>query len=101
MAPAKAAAEAAFGPNPQYAVLGPDGSFEVDIDGRVTRTEFPKHDLERLELEAFAAAAAGAAPYPVPVGEVLHGVAVMQAAFQSAARDGARIQVEQTPEPTR
>lgn len=73
----------------------------ADIDGRVTRTEFPKLDLERLELEAFAAAAAGGAPYPVPVGEALHGVAVMQATFESAAHDSARIPVEQTPEPTR
>jgi hypothetical protein len=31
-AASKAAAEAAFGPNPQYAVLAADGSFEVELD---------------------------------------------------------------------
>ena len=66
----------------------------ADIDGRVTRTEYPPCDIERLELEAFAAAIAGHAAYPVPPEEAVHGVAVMQAAFQSAARDGERIAVE-------
>jgi predicted dehydrogenase len=65
----------------------------ADIDGKVTRREFPKVDAERLELEAFAAAAAGKAPYPVGVEEAIHGVAVMQAAIESAARDGERVMI--------
>jgi predicted dehydrogenase len=66
-----------------------------DIDGKVTRTEYPHTDIERSELEAFARAAERKAGYPVPVDEVVHGIAVMQAAIQSAARDGERIPVQQ------
>lgn len=66
-----------------------------DIDGRVSRAEFPAVDAERLELEAFAEAAAGKKPYPVTPQEAIHGVAVMQAAIRSAARDGERVSVEQ------
>ena len=69
----------------------------ADIDGRVTREEFPKVDIERLELEAFAGAAAGKAKYPVSAEEAIHGVAVMQAAIQSAARDGERVSIQPVP----
>jgi predicted dehydrogenase len=62
-----------------------------DIEGTVSRTEFPKVDIERLELEAFAEAIAGLAPYAVPVPEAIHGVAVMQAAIESAAKNGERV----------
>jgi predicted dehydrogenase len=64
-----------------------------DIDGRLERTEYPATDIERSELEAFARAAEGRAAYPVAVDDVVHGIAVMQAAIQSAARDGERIPV--------
>lgn len=67
-----------------------------DIDGRVTRQEFPPTDIERSELEAFAEAVEGKAPYPVPVAEVLHGIAVMEATFRSAVRDGERVTVQPT-----
>jgi predicted dehydrogenase len=67
-----------------------------DIDGRVTREEFPPTDMERRELEAFAAAIEGKAPYPVPVEQVLHGIAVMQATFRSAVHDGERVTVQPT-----
>lgn len=65
-----------------------------DIDGRVSRAEFPAVDAERLELEAFAQAVSEGRPYPVTPEEAIHGVAVMQAAFQSAERDGERVPVE-------
>lgn len=68
-----------------------------DIDGRVQRTEYPPCDAERLELAAFAAAASGGAPYPVPLEEVVHGIAVMEAAFHSAARGGERVPVPSFP----
>ena len=67
-----------------------------DIDGKVSRTEYPATDIERRELESFAAAAAGKGAYPVPIPEVLHGIAAMEAAIHSAARDGERIAVQQT-----
>lgn len=65
-----------------------------DIDGKVRRIEYPRFDIERAELEAFADAVAGSALYPVPVEQAIHGVAVMQAAIRSAARDGERVAVE-------
>jgi len=55
-----------------------------DIDGRVRRVEYPKVDIERAELEAFADAVAGIAVYPVPVEDAIHGIAVMEAAIRSA-----------------
>ena len=64
-----------------------------DIDGRVTRQEFPSTDIERRELEAFADAIEGRSPYPVPIDEAVHGIAVMEAAIQSATRDGDRVAV--------
>lgn len=65
-----------------------------DIDGRVSRAEYPRIDIERLELEGFAEAAAGRGRYPVPVDEAVHGIAVMEAAIRSAAQDGERIAVQ-------
>ncbi|HKQ28209.1 MAG TPA: Gfo/Idh/MocA family oxidoreductase [Burkholderiales bacterium] len=64
-----------------------------DIDGQVQRTEFPKVDIERLELEAFADAVAGKAKYPVSAEEAVHGVAVMEAAIRSAAHGGDRVRI--------
>jgi predicted dehydrogenase len=66
----------------------------ADVNGQVTRQEFPTVGIERLELEAFAAAVAGDANYPVSADEAVHGVAVMQAAFHSAARDGERVHIK-------
>lgn len=65
-----------------------------DIEGRVQRIEYPRFDIERAELEAFADAVAGRAAYPVPVEEAIHGVAVMQAAIRSAASGGERVAVD-------
>lgn len=65
-----------------------------DVDGNVTRAEFPRVDSERLELEAFANAVAGRARYKVSVEEAVHGVAVMQAAFLSARHGGERVTVD-------
>jgi predicted dehydrogenase len=68
-----------------------------DLDGNVTRTEYPRVDCERLELEAFANAVARRGKYTVGIDEAVHGVAVMQAAFRSAAQDGERIAVGDAP----
>jgi predicted dehydrogenase len=68
-----------------------------DIDGRVTRREYPHADMERRELEAFASAIEGKAEYPVSAAQAIHGIAAMQAAIQSAARDGERVTVQPTP----
>lgn len=53
-------------------------------DGRSEERKFAPHDIERAELEAFAAAIAGGAPFPVPPEEAVHGVAVLEAIARSA-----------------
>ncbi len=65
-----------------------------DLEGRLRRIEYPQVNIERAELEAFADAIAGAVPYPVPVADAIHGVAVMQAAIESARMDGERVAVD-------
>ena len=62
-----------------------------DVNGKVERIEFPKLDIERAELEAFADAAEGSGVYPVTAEEAVHGVEVMEAAILSAARDGEKV----------
>ena len=64
-----------------------------DINGQVERIEFPKIDAERAELEAFADAVQGGAEFPVPLDEVVHGIAAMEAAIRSAARDAAKVEL--------
>ena len=66
-----------------------------NIDGKVARTEYPHTDIERRELEAFARAAEGNGTYPVLIDEVVHGIAVMQAAIQSATRDAEQVSIQQ------
>lgn len=52
--------------------------------------ELGPFDMERAELEAFAAACAGGPPFPLPTREAIHGVAVLEAVIETAARGGAR-----------
>ncbi|MBY0338574.1 MAG: Gfo/Idh/MocA family oxidoreductase [Acetobacteraceae bacterium] len=47
-------------------------------DGDPVTRDFPVTDIERAELEAFAAAVAGGAPYPLPWEEAIHGVSVFE-----------------------
>ena len=54
--------------------------------------EHPGFDTLRAELTAFARAIGGGKPYPVPLGEVLHGMAVFDAIVKSA-ENGAVIDV--------
>ncbi len=49
--------------------------------------DFPPTDIERAELEAFAAAVAGSPAYPLPPEEATHGVAVFEA-MKRAANSG-------------
>jgi predicted dehydrogenase len=49
--------------------------------------DFPATDIERAELEAFAAAAGGGEPYPLPLDQAVHGVAVLEAIIESARQE--------------
>jgi predicted dehydrogenase len=49
---------------------------------------FSGFDMLRAEMTAFARAIGSGNPYPVPIGEVLHGMAVFDAVVESAKRGG-------------
>ena len=64
-----------------------------DVDGKVTRLQFPKIDAERAELEAFADAVEGKSVYPVPPEEAVHGIEIMEAAIRSGERDAEKVKL--------
>lgn len=82
---------------PRYwrvALFGTDGVAELHGHERLTFTpregegwvrDFPKTDIERAELAAFAAAVAGGPAYPLPAEQAIHGVAVYEAMIGAAA----------------
>jgi predicted dehydrogenase len=58
-------------------------------DGKTEEIKFPARDVEYAELDAFAAAIADGTPFPIPVEEIVHGVAAMEAIAQSAEAERA------------
>jgi predicted dehydrogenase len=61
------------------------GSYLIQpVKGDAEAIEVPEFDVNKAELEAFAAAAAGTAPYPIPHEEMIHAVAVTDAIIASA-----------------
>ena len=80
---------------PQYwrvHVFGADGSAEAigdtelvlrATDASPRQLRFEPVEALRLELEAFADAVAGRAPYPIAAEQVVHDVAVLEAALRS------------------
>jgi predicted dehydrogenase len=82
---------------PRYwrvALFGTDGIAElhgheqlrfIPREGEGWVRDFPKTDIERAELMAFAAAVAGGPAYPLPLEEAIHGVAVFEAMIGAAA----------------
>jgi predicted dehydrogenase len=84
----------------RVALFGTDAWVELHGHERLTvcrrdgsmgpRTQaFPETDIERAELEAFAAAAAGGPAYPLPADEAIHGVAVFETMIWAASSGGA------------
>jgi predicted dehydrogenase len=53
-------------------------------DGQSQEQKFPPRDLERAELDAFAAAIAGTHTFPVSAEDAVHGVGVLEAIGRSA-----------------
>jgi len=53
-------------------------------DGKSQEQKFPPRDLERAELEAFAAAIADTRTFPVSAEEAVHGIGVLEAIGRSA-----------------
>jgi predicted dehydrogenase len=61
------------------------GSYVIQpIKGEAQAIDVPVFDVNRAELEAFAAAAAGGPAYPISHQQMIHGVAVTEAALHSA-----------------
>jgi len=57
-------------------------------EGQGWERRFDPTDIERAELEAFAAAVAGGPAYPLPVEEAIHGVSVFETMIQANASGG-------------
>ncbi|WBV41387.1 Gfo/Idh/MocA family protein [Pseudoroseomonas cervicalis] len=57
-------------------------------EGETVVRDFPKVDIERAELEAFAAAVAGGPAYPLPLDQAVHGVSVFETMITAAASGG-------------
>lgn len=82
----------------RVALFGTDGWAALQGDGHLTfcprdaepvTQVFPETDIERAELQAFAAAVAGGPAYPLPLEEAVHGVAVYEAMRHAAVSGGA------------
>lgn len=58
-------------------------------EGEGFTRDFPRTDIERAELEAFAAAVAGGPAYPLPLEQAVHGVSVFETMIAAAASGGA------------
>jgi predicted dehydrogenase len=55
------------------------------VKGAAQNWQAESFDVSRAALESFARAAAGGPAFPIPVSEMIHGVAVTEAAIRSAA----------------
>jgi predicted dehydrogenase len=67
------------------AVRGSETLTVTGVDGARETIGCEPRDIERAEIEAFAAAIRGGAPYPIADDEVLNGVAAFEAVSLSAA----------------
>ncbi len=55
------------------------------VKGQAETWQAEAYDVSRAALESFARAAAGGPAFPIPLAEMIHGVAVTEAAIRSAA----------------
>jgi predicted dehydrogenase len=61
------------------------GSYLIQpVKGETESIDVPVYDVNRAELEAFAAAASGGPAYPISHEQMIHGVAVTEAVLSSA-----------------
>ncbi len=78
----------AFGTKARADLLNAETLVLTPLEGASTTQVAEKFDIERAELEAFAAAIAGTAPYPITWPEILNGVAVFEAVSRSIEAGG-------------
>lgn len=60
------------------------------VDGDKSVEEFPGFDMERAELEAFAAAVTDGATYAVPIDDAIHGIEILDAVVK-ASKEGVEV----------
>jgi predicted dehydrogenase len=73
------------GQSSQQRRTGLFGSYLIQpVKGDAQSIEVPVYDVNRAELEAFAAAASGGASYPISHQQMVHGAAVTEAVLSSA-----------------
>ena len=75
-----------FGSRGWVEMRGVDRLVVGDLDGGETGRDYEPFDMERAALEAFARSAGGGPEFPVPLDDVVHGIAVLQALVRSAER---------------
>jgi predicted dehydrogenase len=80
---------ALFGTAGWAALHGHEALTYCPLEGAPSTTTFPETDIERAELEAFAAAVAGGPAYPLPTDEAIHGVSVFETMMWAAGSGGA------------
>ena len=73
-----------FGTGGWVEMRGLETLVACDIEGRQTTTEYTSIDKEEAGLDAFADAVANGRPYPVPLDQVVHGIAVLEAVIAAA-----------------
>lgn len=69
-----------------------------NLKGETSAQGFPRTDIERLELEAFAAEIAGQDSYPVSASEIFAVTAAFEAISESARRAGESVEVGSVPD---
>ncbi|MCC7426834.1 MAG: Gfo/Idh/MocA family oxidoreductase [Alphaproteobacteria bacterium] len=78
-----------FGSKGSVEMRGDDTLVKAMVDGGAQTTQsFPATDMQRAELEAFAAACAGGPPYPLPWEQAVHGVSAYETLIASAKAGG-------------
>ncbi len=82
-----------FGTKGWVLMPGYDSVVKQTGQGKPETVNYDPTPTLKLELEAFAEACAGRAPYPITTGEMVHGVAALEAISASAAR-GSPCQVD-------
>ncbi|RAI00093.1 gfo/Idh/MocA family oxidoreductase [Acuticoccus sediminis] len=70
--------------NGDAAKRGTETMVVTALDGTETRHEFEAFDIERAEVEAFAASIRDGAPAQVPAADILNGIAAFEAVPRSA-----------------
>ncbi len=79
---------ALFGDKAHVEMRGREQVIFTPREGQGWVRDYPRTDIERAELAAFAAAVAGGPAYPLPAAEAIHGASVFETMVFAAAAGG-------------